>query len=703
MRRGRHLKPVTKPVRELFVRPNDRQRLALEVALNTPDIALVQGPPGTGKTRVVAALQARLAEQDEGIDPDGLAGNTLLTSFQHDAVENAAAATRVMGLPAVKVGYRRGSDEARDGVEVWATETAQAVRAARGRIGTDDSVHAALRAAREIAVTYLKAPRGRDEPAAVLRRVSEVASPWLPAALAAEVAKLRAELSVSRPARLGDEDRAFALKAVRALRTEAMSFSDDGPANAYKALRRLERLDDFDLSGEERTCLKQAANFGPEAAADGKLLAGLQLTRDALVDRLQPVEKSTTAPRPNADAASMVMRVIDALTERAKETAHGADAAVAEWLAALENDPRGVRETVRHYSMVLAATCQQSVSRPMSNAKRGEDTVFRTVIVDEAARSNPLDLLIPMSRAERRIVLVGDHRQLPHLLEPDVEREIEQSVQKETRSALRQSLFEKLFTELREREKRDGIKRTVTLNQQYRMHPRLGRFVSEQFYEPHGEGFDSARDEAEFAHAVCLKNGVSMAGKVAVWIEIPHSRGSEGGGRSKRRPVEARRLAQEAHAVLSRHPDLSVGVITFYAAQRDEILASMRDVDLTEADDEGGFRVRDQWRRTSDGRERLRVGTVDAFQGKEFDVVFLSLTRSNRIRMKDEDEVSRRRRYGFLLLENRLCVAMSRQHRLLVVVGDSAMVRGPEARASVPGLYAFRELCEGPDGCVVRN
>ena len=46
----------------------------------------------------------------------------------------------------------------------------------------------------------------------------------------------------------------------------------------------------------------------------------------------------------------------------------------------------------------------------------------------------------------------------------------------------------------------------------------------------------------------------------------------------------ARRVAQEAHAVVSRYPDLAVGVITFYAAQRDEILASMRDVDLTEAD-----------------------------------------------------------------------------------------------------------------------
>ena len=396
------------------------------------------------------------------------------------------------------------------------------------------------------------------------------------------------------------------------------------------------------------------------------------------------------------------MRVIDALSERAKETAPGADDAVAEWLSGLENDPAGIRETIRHYSMVLAATCQQSVSRPMANARLGDDTVFRTVIVDEAARSNPLDLLIPMALAERRIVLVGDHRQLPHILQPDVERELEQSARKETQSALRESLFEKLFTDLRRREKNDGVERTVTLSTQYRMHPHLGRFVSEQFYEPHGEGFGSGRDGAEFAHDVTLKNGDSLAGKVAAWIDLPRDRGpEESRGRSKRRPVEARRLADEAHAVVSRHPELSVGVVTFYVTQRDEILNAMRRVDLTEPDDQGGFRVRDRWRRTSDGRERLRIGTVDAFQGKEFDVVFLSLVRSNRTRVKNE--ATRRRRYGFLLLENRLCVAMSRQHRLLVVIGDGAMATGPDAESSVPALCAFMKLCEGPDGHVVRN
>jgi hypothetical protein len=699
-RYGGRLKPVTRAVRDVFPNPNERQRLALEVVLNTPDIALIQGPPGTGKTRVIAALQARLAEKDEGVAPDGLSGNTLLTSFQHDAVENAAAATRVMGLPAVKVGFRRGVEEIRDGVEVWTTETMQAVRAARAHVDTESTVQAALRAVRELTVAYVRAPSGRDEPAAVLRRASELAGTWLPAAVAADVAALCTAVSQTGLHVADEGDRAFALQAVRSLRVEAVPFSDDGPACAYKVLRRIGGLEGFDLTTEEKTTLEEVAQWMPTSPVSDDLLTRLKTVRNGLIDRLQQTVDLSASPRTHADVEDMLVRVVDALTDRGRETAPGVDAAVERWLAALENDPHGVREAVQHYSMVLAATCQQSVSRAMEDVKVGDETVFRTVIVDEAARSNPLDLLIPMALAERRIVLVGDHRQLPHLLEPDIEREVEQSVQEETRKQLRQSLFYKLFSELRDREKRDGVKRTLTLNVQYRMHPLLGQFVSEQFYERYGEGFTSGRPEEQFAHEVQLADGASLAGKVAAWIDVPREHGPESGARSKSRRSEAVRIAREARALVERHPELSVGVITFYAAQRHEILARMAEVDLTEPDDAGDFRVRDRWQRTSDGRERLRIGTVDAFQGKEFDVVLLSLTRSNKVEVKDE--ITRRRRYGFLLLENRLCVAMSRQHRLLVVVGDLGMAGGVDAEASVPSLVAFRKLCEGPDGKILR-
>ena len=697
-RRQRPLKPMTRSVREVFDNPNDWQRHALDVALNTPDIALIQGPPGTGKTRVIAALQARLAEQDEDVGASGLAGNTLLTSFQHDAVANAAAATRVMGLPAVKIGYRRGSAESLDGVTAWATETAQAVRAARGAAMSEHSVHVALRDVRELAVACMQAPAKWETPATVIRQVQEIASPWLPGELADELAQLRTALSAPAAPQLGDEDRTAAVKAVRGLRTDATAFGDDGPRAAYMALRRLRRLDGFQLASGEADVLDRAVSWDPgDAPAEG-LLAEVQTVRDVLLDRLQPAD-AVSSGLGHADAEDMIVRVIDALAERAKQTAPGVDLAIDEWLATLEQDPDSTRDALRHYTMVLAATCQQAVSRPMAEAKHGTDTVFRTVVVDEAARANPLDLLIPMSLAERRIILVGDHRQLPHLLEPNIERELEQDTKQATRDALRLSLFEKLFTELRKREKGDGVIRTVTLNQQYRMHPLLGSFVSQQFYEPHGEGFESARNEDEFAHDVSLGNGPSLEGKVGAWLDVPLAEGAESGGRSKRRQAEANRVAKEAHRVVTQHSGLSVGVITFYAGQRDEILSSMLDVGLTAHDDEG-VHIRDDWLRTTDGRERLRVGTVDSFQGKEFDIVFLSLTRSNNVR--GENDAASRRRYGFLMLENRLCVAMSRQQRLLVIVGDAAMAKGAAAESAVPALVAFRELCEGPHGSVVR-
>jgi hypothetical protein len=43
---------------------------------------------------------------------------------------------------------------------------------------------------------------------------------------------------------------------------------------------------------------------------------------------------------------------------------------------------------------------------------------------------------------------------------------------------------------------------------------------------------------------------------------------------------------------------------------------------------------------------------------------------------------------------NRMCVSMSRQQRLLIVVGDSAMTTQEGAAAAIPALVKFRQLAE---------
>lgn len=55
---------LTKRVRKNIFKNDltENQKKAIEIALNTPDIAIIQGPPGTGKTTVINAICERLFE-----------------------------------------------------------------------------------------------------------------------------------------------------------------------------------------------------------------------------------------------------------------------------------------------------------------------------------------------------------------------------------------------------------------------------------------------------------------------------------------------------------------------------------------------------------------------------------------------------------------------------------------------------------------
>jgi superfamily I DNA and/or RNA helicase len=279
-----------------------------------------------------------------------------------------------------------------------------------------------------------------------------------------------------------------------------------------------------------------------------------------------------------------------------------------------------------------------------------------------------------------------------------VERELELSVREETRDQIRKSLFERLFLHVKSLEAHDGIKRWVTLDTQYRMHPVLGAFVSDAFYKAHNEAFlspDGADQNPHFAHGL----GGQYEDKLAVWKNIPLSAGGEErAGYSWRRYAEANWIAVEARHLLEEAPGLSLGVISFYTAQVDAIKGAMQREGLTTLTDDGTLVIADAWRATVNSQgepcERLRIGTVDAFQGKEFDIVILSVTRSNRL--QPADEKAKRRKFGHMLLENRLCVAMSRQKQLLIAVGDSAM-----ATNEITGLHEFLKLCRSRHGAVL--
>jgi superfamily I DNA and/or RNA helicase len=243
----------------------------------------------------------------------------------------------------------------------------------------------------------------------------------------------------------------------------------------------------------------------------------------------------------------------------------------------------------------------------------------------------------------------------------------------------------------------------VRLNRQFRMHPELGDLISRHFY---GGELSNGRDAADFVHGL-----PGYASAVAAWIDVPGGQGPEYGRRSKTRPAEAKVVAAELQRLLEAAPDLTFGAITFYSDQRDAIWRELTRLDLAERTERGGHRPVEElgFNAAGDRLDRLMVGTVDAFQGKQFDVVLLSTTRCapRHDHVPAPGDPGYRRwaaqRYGHLVLRNRMCVALSRQQRLLITVGAADMFDAAKAPAALAPLTDLLAMCRrgAPHGRMV--
>jgi superfamily I DNA and/or RNA helicase len=245
------------------------------------------------------------------------------------------------------------------------------------------------------------------------------------------------------------------------------------------------------------------------------------------------------------------------------------------------------------------------------------------------------------------------------------------------------------------------------------MHPILGDFISRNFYERFSadERVASGLTESVFTH-----NLPGTDNRAAAWMNVPVDMGRHSRrGTSWVRQAEAEVIADKLVEWISSEQgkDLTYGVISFYKAQAELIKKSL-----------GQFH---------NDEKKLRIGTVDSFQGMEFDVVFLSMVRTlpTGIDLNHEqaqnDAPARKRRGGFLglfgksvekeipnqilaqegpiekkqaqkyfghlCLYNRLNVSMSRQKKLLVVVGDQGLLNNSLAEKYIPGLVDFHNMC----------
>jgi small GTP-binding protein len=133
--------------------------------------------------------------------------------------------------------------------------------------------------------------------------------------------------------------------------------------------------------------------------------------------------------------------------------------------------------------------------------------------------------------------------------------------------------------------------------------------------------------------------------------------------------------------------NLSIGVITFYSKQVTTLFEEAAKPEHGYViKDKDGYNIAPKYRTLDGDKEKFRIGSVDSFQGKEFDIVILSTVRSNSQSREDGNE---KKVFGFLTLENRLNVAFSRAQKLVIVVGDANMFEDNYAKKYVPGLHEF--------------
>lgn len=668
--------PLTAFVREKIFRnpPTEKQKEAIKVALETPDIALIQGPPGTGKTTVIAAILERLNEMADRRGPHRK-GQILLTGFQHAAVENMIERLSLNGIPVPKFGRRSGADSEdmstfERTLEDWCGKIAAELRAQNPQIGEVERETEI----KSLCLSYVRFPT-RQLAANLAGAITSLGPNILGDNCARQAANLAKRLSQEE--KLND-DSGRLLDAVRRIRIRPQSFADDGPQRAVDALDDLKDA----LERGERAVLDTASLWRHE---DGNMpfLEDLATLRQQLLARFsaRPVFR---VEKRNDEVIALAEQAVKCIKTSGYSSKDAKAAALVEFLAELESNPYGMISAVADYSFAFAATCQQSVNYEMQRQKGvGRDESLETmeydyVIVDEAARVSPRDLMISMVQG-KRIILVGDHRQLPHIIDEEVARQMDDGEAGQDESDwLKKSMFQYLFSErLKALEDTDSISRRVTLDKQYRMHPVLGSFISRNFYERFdpSEQFSSGRLASDFAH-----NLPGSDNKPAVWLDVPVAKGShKRHGTSWTRPAEATAIAQQLRIWMNSDPGkkLSFGVISFYKAQAELI---QRQLGIL-----------------ADDHTNLRIGTVDSFQGMEFDVVFLSMVRTAPTGRQVNDcnrELQARKLFGHLCLYNRLNVSMSRQKKLLVVAGDCDLLRHEIAAEFVPGLVDFLMLCQ---------
>lgn len=276
---------------------------------------------------------------------------------------------------------------------------------------------------------------------------------------------------------------------------------------------------------------------------------------------------------------------------------------------------------------VFGVTC---LKVPKLGRELLRELTFEWVIVDEAAKATPTEVLVSLI-VGKHFILVGDHKQLPPYLDSQTEAQLK--VEQLDVKRAKTSLFEELRAKVPEGN-RD------TLRTQFRMHRSIGTFVSELYYADDGGLETGVPDEQRTLELKDFNRNHRV-----FWVDVNgQERNVDDSFWNREEGDVIESLLLRFDAELSRRADglsYSCGVIAAYAEQRSRLVTRIVPSST-------------KWKRLAE----MQVSTVDAFQGKQKDIIIYSMVRTSE---GEKPFISDRRR---------LNVAFSRARRLLIIIGS---------------------------------
>ncbi len=278
----------------------------------------------------------------------------------------------------------------------------------------------------------------------------------------------------------------------------------------------------------------------------------------------------------------------------------------------------------------------------INSQRHFKDLDFDVTIIDEAGQIQVHNAIVPISRS-RKLIMLGDHKQIPPIVDPDIELQCKDAGIKT--ELLEKSFFEYLYPLCNDNNK-------VFLDTQYRMPSQIASLLAECFYADVGEYKSFTNKQGCQTIFPELFNSPFVLIDTTKHAERQEKRSDEGGYYNEYEALIVNKLIEKIVSELNPEQDncISMKDIGIISPYKQHVLYMQE-------------KILSQFPSMNKDDVKSMVATLDSFQGQECKLIIYSCTRSNNISAE-------KKRIGFLKELRRLNVALSRCKQQLIFIGD---------------------------------